>query len=242
MKLAREHQIQLLKLATAQRAADIRDASREAAASPVSEEQATYERLRSELKRQREATASAQLAVADMESEILRIQEDERKLKRRDRDDREQLAAELDRERRRDLEHDRYTVKSRLADLYYELKEAHNEIHALRNNRDRHESELAELSRRVDAAHRAAAAAPVVAEPAGEGVDALRQGLPPEVLAEYDARREDNAVGAAEFNGRSCGGCFVVLPPAFRQGYAKASPARVEECPECGSLLIRREV
>ena len=105
---------------------------------PATPERQDVDRLQRELKEMRDAAGSAQMAVDDMENEILRIQEDERKLRRRERDNREKLGAETDPERRRDLEHDRYAAKSRIADLMAELQEAHNEIHALRNNRDVH--------------------------------------------------------------------------------------------------------
>ena len=118
------------------------------------------QKLLDERTRMTEASASAQLAVDDMELEILRIQEDERKLKKRELDDKRQLSAETDPERRKDLEHDRYAAKSRIADLLYELKEAHNEIAALRNNRDIHAARVDELNRKVEAAQRAVDALP----------------------------------------------------------------------------------
>ena len=111
------------------------------------------------LARLRNAAGSAQMAVDDMEAEILRIQSDERKLRRRERDDKAQLTAELDPEKRRDLEHDRYTAKSRIADLMSELQEAHNEIHALRNNVDVHGAQISEAERQLEAARREAQAA-----------------------------------------------------------------------------------
>ena len=142
-----------------------------------------------------------------MELEILRIQEDERKLKKRELDDKRQLSAETDPERRKDLEHDRYAAKSRIADLLSELKEAHNEIAALRNNRDVHAARVDEANRKVEAAQRAVDALP---EEDVVDTDALREQLPDDVLRAYDD------IGAAKFNGRAFGGCFIQLPPTER--------------------------
>lgn len=226
----------LLELARTQRALEA------APSSIVTDEQKEYERLVKELEGARSSANSAQLAVDDMENEILRIQEDERKLRRREQDDKKQLTAETDLERRKDLKHDRYAAKSRIGDLLYELKEAHNEIHALRNNRDVQGARVDDLTRKVEVAKRAADAAneasSAVADPAS-ALAGLRQQLPDDILAEYDRQRIENEVGAASFNGRTCGGCFIVLPPADRSAINNAPVEAVPQCPNCGSYLVR---
>ena len=195
----------------------------------VRPEEQELQKLIDERKRLTDASAAAQLAVDDMELEILRIQEDERKLKKRELDDKRQLSAETDPERRKDLEHDRYAAKSRIADLLSELKEAHNEIAALRNNRDVHAARVDEANRKVEAAQRA-----VEALPSEEVVDveALRAKLPAEVLTAYDD------IGAAKFNGRACGGCFIQLPPAERAEVLGEPEDELPTCPNCGTLLV----
>lgn len=222
MRLSTTLQPVLLELADTERAAARPPAPRE-------EEQHVAEL---EAKRERLAAAanSAQLAVDDMELEILRIQEDERKLKRRELDDKRQLTAETDPERRKDLEHDRYAAKSRIADLLSELKEAHNEIAALRNNRDNHGARLDEVDRQLEAARRAAEALSP-----REAVDTapLRAQLPEEVLSLYDD------VSAAAFNGRTCKGCFIQLPPSERAEVLAADADELPTCPNCGTLLVR---
>ena len=109
MKLSAEEQPILLELAKADRVAAHPDSARP--------EEQELERLLKERKDLQAASAAAQMAVDDMELEILRIQEDERKLKKREIDDKRQLGAETNPERRKDLEHDRYAAKSRIADL-----------------------------------------------------------------------------------------------------------------------------
>jgi len=222
MHLPKDQQLKLLQLADAERAAAHPGGKRE--------EEKELERLTAERDRIASAASAAQMAVDDMELEILRIQEDERKLKRRELDDKHQLSAETDPERRKDLEHDRYAAKSRIADLLSELKEAHNEIAALRNNRDNHGARLDEANRKVEAAQRAVDALPEV-----EQVDtaALRAGLPEELLSLYDD------IGAAAFNGRTCNSCFIQLPPAERAEVMGADADELPTCPNCGALLVR---
>ncbi|MBF4546950.1 hypothetical protein IRY31_02460 [Corynebacterium afermentans subsp. lipophilum] len=196
----------------------------------VRPEEQELKKLIDERKRLTDASAAAQLAVDDMELEILRIQEDERKLKKRELDDKRQLSAETDPERRKDLEHDRYAAKSRIADLLSELKEAHNEIAALRNNRDVHAARVDEANRKVEAAQRTVDALP---EEDDVDVDALRAKLPADVLSGYDD------IGAAKFNGRACGGCFIQLPPAERAEVLGEPEDELPTCPNCGTLLVR---
>ena len=196
----------------------------------VRAEEQGLQKLIDERKRLTDASAAAQLAVDDMELEILRIQEDERKLKKRELDDKRQLSAETDPERRKDLEHDRYAAKSRIADLLSELKEAHNEIAALRNNRDVHAARVDEANRKVEAAQRAVDSLP---EEDDVDVDALRAKLPADVLSGYDD------IGAAKFNGRACGGCFIQLPPAERAEVLGEPEDELPTCPNCGTLLVR---
>ena len=196
----------------------------------VRPEEQELQKLIDERKRLTDASAAAQLAVDDMELEILRIQEDERKLKKRELDDKRQLSAETDPERRKDLEHDRYAAKSRIADLLSELKEAHNEIAALRNNRDVHAARVDEANRKVEAAQRAVDALP---EEDDVDVDALRAKLPDDVLGGYDD------IGAAKFNGRACGSCFIQLPPAERAEVMGEPEDELPTCPNCGTLLVR---
>ncbi|MCZ9308240.1 zinc ribbon domain-containing protein [Corynebacterium uberis] len=232
MKLASNNQHLLLELAATYR---------EGADQPTPE-QTHLDELRAERSRLATAAASARMAVDDMETEILRIQEDERKLRARQRDDEASLSAETDPSRRRDLEHDRYSARSRIADLMGELMEAHNEIHALRTNAESHGARLDELDRRIAAATRARDAA----ASAGEATDpdtrraTLTAALPAAVVEEFEAVREENGVGAALFNGRSCSGCYMILPVADRSRIANAPADELPTCPNCGSYLVRK--
>lgn len=236
MKLSQELQPVLLELANLERSQGI-GGNKELA------EKIEYDKAQQEHKRLLDASGSAQMAVDDMENEILRIQADERKLRRRERDDKGQLGAELDAEKRKDIEHDLYATKSRIADLMSELQEAHNEIHALRSNLDVHGARVSESERKLEMLRRAAEAAQEAADnqpdPAVRIAD-LREQLPSDALAEYDAQRQENGVGAAQFKGnRACGGCFIVLPPVDKSAVRNAPADELPQCSDCGSYLVR---
>lgn len=235
MKLSKDLQTILLDIANVERNAA------SASATKVSPEQEELDKLVAERERMANAAGSAQLAVDDMELEILRIQEDERKLRRRANDDKRQLAAATDEDQRRDLTKDYYTAKSRIGDLLSELAEAHNEIHALRQNNDIHQQKLKDLDRRIESARDAVNSLPedTSAEDNAAKVKTWKESIPADILAEYEAQRQINGVGVASFNGRSCDGCFMVLPPSDISAIRNAPEDEMPECSECGSFLVR---
>ncbi|MCS4490614.1 C4-type zinc ribbon domain-containing protein [Corynebacterium sp. ES2794-CONJ1] len=235
MKLESHLQPLLLELATAERISDT------GIAPAVSAEQSEVDAAKKIRSRARDSLAAAQLAVDDMELEILRIQEEERKMRRRKEDSARQLSAATDRELRKDLEKDLYSSNARISDLTGELQEAHNHIHALRSNIDLRRADLAAADKRVEDAEKAL-------ENLGEDttlidrasrITEIRQALPADVIAEYEAQRLENGVGAAQFNGRSCGGCFIILPPADLSEIRRTPADELPQCPDCGSYLIR---
>jgi len=215
------------------------------AQAPELPEKTELEKAEQAHKRALDAAAAAQMAVDDVENDILRIQSDERKLRKRERDDKQQLSAATDPDVRRELEHDRYAAKSRIADLMSELQEAHNEIHALRNNRDVHGARVDDAARAVETARRAFEAAQE-SEPVGaeRDIDAeiaeLRGQLDDETLAEFERQRAENGVGVEEFKaGKTCGSCSMVLPPAERSAISNAPKDDMPQCSDCGSYLVR---
>ncbi|KKO80602.1 C4-type zinc ribbon domain-containing protein [Corynebacterium sp. c25Ua_47] len=235
MKLSQDLQSILLELATLER-------SQAHGGTPTIPEQEEYEKAQAAHARLLDASGSAQLAVDDMEMEILRIQADERKLRQRERDDKAQLGAATDPETRKDLEHDLYAAKSRIADLMSELQEAHNEIHALRANLDVHGAKVSDSERKLEVLKRAAEAAQEAAANRPDPqvrIGELREQLPADVLEEYETVREENGVGAAAFTGRGCGGCFIILPPAEQNAVRNAAADEVPQCSDCGSYLVR---
>lgn len=215
------------------------------AQAPELAEKADLEKAETEHKRALDAAAAAQMAVDDVENDILRIQSDERKLRKRERDDKAQLSAATDPDVRRELEHDRYAAKSRIADLMSELQEAHNEIHALRNNRDVHGARVDEAARKVETARRALEAAQegVPVEPERDTdreIAELRAQLDDDVLAEFERQRMENGVGVEAFKAeKTCGSCSMVLPPAERAAILNAPKNEMPQCSDCGSYLVR---
>ena len=216
MKLASELQRSLLELATLERAGD----------SPVvSEEQQKRDRLTKELADARSVLGTSQVNISDIEVDIRRIEADMSKLRQREKANKAGLGAAVDVEQRRDLQHDLSTTYRRLDDL-------HDELHALRATAERHKARVAELSDALDRIT-------VPTDNCAERISELRALFDAATLADYDDQVEVYGVGAAAFNGRACGGCFIVLPPTSVSQIRNAPADDVPRCPDCGTYLVR---
>ena len=90
MKLEAKKQQTLLKLSRVLRLNAV------GAQAPELEEKVALDAAQKEHKKALDAAAAAQMAVDDVENDIMRIQSDERKLRKRERDDKAQLSAATD--------------------------------------------------------------------------------------------------------------------------------------------------
>ena len=219
MKLDPSLQLRLLELVDAQRTADT-----------PSEEQRELDRLNAGLAQARSLRASSALNVTAAEADLQRIEADIAKLKKREKADREGLGAATDQEIRRDLEHDLAVSIRRSDDLRGELKEIHDELHALRRVVDTHDAAVSTLEQRISSI--------TLPAPATGRVEELRALFDAPTLQAFDTQAAEG-VGAAPFSGRSCGGCFVVLPAQALSTIRSAAANEVPRCPECGTYLVR---
>lgn len=208
-----------------------------------SEEEQQVERARRKLESIRTGAAAAQLAVDDMELEVLRIQKEEALLRRRLADNRKTLGAAEDIELRRDTKHDIAVTQARLRDLTSQTQEAHNELHALRQNVEHYGAKIDAAQAEVEQAQRALDATPedTRAADAAAHLEQLRQQVPPAALAVVEQRFAENGIGAARLRGKVCEGCAIALPPATVSRLRSLPADTMPECPDCDSFLVREE-
>ncbi|MDO4928259.1 MAG: hypothetical protein Q3976_04270 [Corynebacterium sp.] len=208
-----------------------------------SEEEQQVEQAQRKLDSVRSGAAAARLAVDDMELEVLRIQKEEALLRRRLADDRKTLGATEDIELRRDAKHDIAATQARLRDLTSQIQEAHNELHALRQNVDHYGAKLDAAQAEVERAQRALDAAPEDTRVADEAahLERLRQQVPAAALAIVEQRFAENGIGAARLRGKICEGCAIALPPATVSRLRSLPADTMPECPDCDSFLVRGE-
>lgn len=205
------------------------------------EEAIAVRRSEKEVSDLRSGAAAAQLAVADMELEVRRIQQDESQLRRRLAADRKALGAIEDREERKDLQHDIASTQVRLQDLTSQTQEAHNELHALRQNVDSYGARLDAAEAKLAAAQRALAALPQHDSGAEQQqrLQELRAAVSAPALELFDQRYAENDIGVARLRGRVCEGCAMALPAATVTQLQQAPADSMPECPDCDSYLVR---
>ncbi|WKD60708.1 Putative zinc ribbon domain protein [Corynebacterium ciconiae DSM 44920] len=208
------------------------------------EEQAerdTLEALLAERAEERNARAASQMSTEDQRWAVSRIEADMRKLTRREKANVQALGATTDPEVRRDLEHDLRSTRSKLKEQQKLLREAERKVSAAEMNTMATGAESDELDRKIETAERAVAAAQHATEAAeasnNERVAEIRAELPEEAVRLYDT--SSSAFGAAFFNGRTCGGCSIILPAAQASAIMSAPADSVPTCPECGTYLVR---
>lgn len=209
----------------------------------VSPEEQEVARAERELASLRTGAAAARIAVDDMELEIRRIQNEESLLRRRLADNRKTLGATEDIEERRDAQHDIASTEARLRDLTGQTQEAHNELHALRQNVDSYGARIDVAEDKLAAAQRALEALPedTSAADAAARLENLRSSVPAAALELVDQRFAENGIGVAKLRGRVCEGCAMALPPATVSRLRALPADTMPECPDCDSFLVRED-
>ena len=239
MKMTASEQHLLLELADLELAARIDPAELP--------ERAVLENLRAQSTELRDGAAASSMSVQDIQRRIHTIDEDLKKLSKRQQADADELARHpedpgLRRELHRDLEQTQRRIDNKLAEKDELLKRCD----AQRLNAQHNGAHHSELDDKIAAATRALEAAQRAQEEHAEQrlqqISALRSTLSnthPDVLASYDQQREDTGIGAARLQGRSCHGCNLILPPATISALRHAPADELPTCPDCGTYLVR---
>lgn len=235
MKLAPELHPTLLKLA----ALDLALSANETELP----EATTLNTLKETRAAQRNDAALSSMRNHDVVMQAKYIDADLAKLNRREKATKAALGAIADPGERKDLEKDLKTVERRRKELIAERESVERRIAATELNtqaageiNDELEAQIAAATRALEAAEESLAAKRRADEAERAHLASL---LPAEVLAEYDAQRVENGVGAAKFAGRTCGGCFIRLAPMGVDLVQRAPQDVLPQCPECGTYLVR---
>ncbi|MBV7281732.1 C4-type zinc ribbon domain-containing protein [Corynebacterium sp. TAE3-ERU30] len=204
-------------------------------------EREVLEALLAQRAEERNARAASQMSTEDQRWAVSRIEADIRKLRRREKANVQALGASTDTATRRDLEHDLRSTRQKLGEQQNLLQEAEQRVAAAEMNTMASGAESDELDRKIEAAERAVAAAQHATEAAeasnAERITEIRAELPEDALRLLAASA--SAFGAAFFNGRTCGGCSIILPVAQASAIMSAPSDSVPTCPECGTYLVR---
>lgn len=186
----------------------------------------------------------AQTAVADIELEQRRLENDVEAVRTRARRDEARLqAGGLPARELESIQHEITTLARRQSTLEDELLEvmerAEETETALRDASSRHAAiigEQRELEATRDATFAEIDAAAATRTPER---DAIAAELPGDLLALYEKARAHSGNGAAVLRQRRCEGCRIELSGSDLGAVRKAEPDAVVRCDNCRAVLVR---
>ena len=238
MKLAHERQVELLRLQDLE--TEVIQVRRRIRSSPavqrVDQLEQKIQDLKAELVRTR--TESEDLARA-----IRRAEEDVGRLRERKRHDEKMLDSGVSAKVQRELAHESQALDRRIKDM----EDAELELLEVQENATKKMEDLkADLStteeqRGVAEEDRDSELAELTQQrnDLEAQVQGITGGLEPEVLARYQSSRNATGVAAAKLANGQCFGCRLSLPPGTAAELENKPLDELENCEECGCLLVR---
>ncbi len=238
MKLAHERQIELLHLQDLE--TEVIQVRRRIRSSPAV---ARVDQLGKKIQNLKAELVSTRTESEDLARAIRRAEEDVGRLRERKRHDEKMLDSGVSAKVQRELAHESQALDRRIKDMEdAELELLEDQENATKKMEDvkadlsttevqrgaaeeERDSELAELTKQRDQLE--------------AQVKAITGGLAPEVLARYQNSRNATGVAAAKLANGQCFGCRLSPPPGTAAELETRSLDELENCEECGCLLVR---
>ncbi|WP_319462448.1 zinc ribbon domain-containing protein [Micromonospora sp. RTP1Z1] len=207
-------------------------------------ERAELEALARELSALEDERVRAQVAVDDLDRDIVRLEKDVEQVRARKSKDEARLAAGSGPARELEaLQHELVSLNRRQSDLEdaeLELMEQRETAQGVLDGIDRRMAEARER-RAVTEQRRDDSLAEITREE--EFKRSARQplagDLPADLVGLYDKIRADTGLGAALLTVGRCGGCRLDLSGADLARIRKAAPDDVVRCEECRRIMVR---
>lgn len=238
MKVAREHQLQLLELQRIE--TELAQITRRSKASPCA---ARVAALQSDQARLHGQSVELRTEADDLDRAIRRAEADLDNVRERFRRDEELLGSGVGAKMQTELEHELQTLrrrKSELEDAELELMERQEQIQAdqarVAAKADTVAEQLttarSELAAEQQELHRRSA------ELAGER-QTVAAGLPAALVQAYQRSKNSVGIGAALFVDNQCQGCRLSIPAVEAAAVLARPLDEVDFCEECGCILVR---
>jgi predicted nucleic acid-binding Zn-ribbon protein len=196
------------------------------------------------VRKAKDKLVEVETAAGDLDRDIRRIERDVDGVRARtERDNQMLTGAGIGAKQASDLQHELETLARRqsiLEDEQLEIMEQREAIGVdLEHSREvlaAAEKKLSELAERRDSA-----LADIDAAEAGRrrAREEVLPGIPADLLAAYDKRREQRGVGAALLLQRRCQACRLELDRTAISELRSAPADEVVHCEECGVILVR---
>lgn len=207
-------------------------------------ERKDVDRIQAERAAAAEQLASLGIALADLETEITRLESEIEAVRQREQRDRNLLdSGATNAKQVADLNHELQTLQRRRATLEDSLLEVMEQREELTTTQSAETTTIDRLQAELDAAQQAldSASAELQQQRArgSQRRDELTGTLDAELLALYERQRAAGGAGAGPLQGSRCGACRIEIDRGELARIAAAAADEVLRCPECGAILLR---
>ena len=207
-------------------------------------EQQELSRLEAERIERRDAVATVEIQLEDLDRDIRKLESEVEAVRKREERDRTMLqSGGVGAKQLTELQHELGTLERRQSTLEDELLEVMERREATEADQQHAGAQLSRIEAALVDATRlrdeAEADLDVAENRCRTDRSTLSAEIPVDLLAIYDRQRERHGTGAALLQARRCGACRIELDRGELARIAKTAPEIVVTCPECGAVLVR---
>jgi predicted nucleic acid-binding Zn-ribbon protein len=202
-----------------------------------------YERIRVDEIAANDRLATLQIALEDLDAQVLRFESEVDAVQRREERDRALLQSVRDAKQLSELQHELDMLQRRrssLEDSLLEVMERREQVVAQQTAEavtvDALQADLAGARQALDAS---LTEIEDVRRQRSVRREELTASLSPELVALYERQRAGGGPGAGPLQGRRCGACRIEIDRGELARISAAAEDEVLRCPECGAILLR---
>lgn len=202
-----------------------------------------YERVRLDEVAANDRLAALQIALEDLDAQVLRFEAEVDAVQRREQRDQGLLQSVRDAKQLSELQHELETLQRRrssLEDSLLEVMEHREQVLAQQTAEletiDALQADLSNARQTLDSA------LTEIDETRSQRLlrrDELVASLNLELVALYERQRAGGGAGAGPLQGRRCGACRIEIDRGELARISAAAQDDVLRCPECGAILLR---
>jgi predicted nucleic acid-binding Zn-ribbon protein len=202
-----------------------------------------HERIRADEIAANDRLAALQIALEDLDAQVLRFESEVDAVRRREDRDRALLQSVRDAKQLSELQHELETLQRRrssLEDSLLEVMERREQLLAQQTTEAETVVALrAELAGARQALDGALAEIDELRRQRSARREELTTSLNPALIALYERQRVGGGAGAGPLEGRRCGACRIEIDRGELARISAAADDDVLRCPECGAILLR---
>lgn len=203
------------------------------------------ERLEAERNGRKDASAAVEIDLEDLDRDIRKLEGEVDALRKREQKNSERLeSGGVPARQLSEMEHENATLQRRRGGLEDDLLEVMERREATASDGQRAGAQVDEFDEQLTEARSKRDEAQADLDTAESSARerrnaALAEGLPDELIGEYEQAREQAGIGAALLRAQRCGACRMEIDRAEIERIKSTDPAELVHCEECGAILVR---